>query len=99
MLPPTDSASCWTTAARSEGLATNRFIVSPVRPNRTRYFAITTTPTCTDGHLAYRSVSRLPSAAPTLDGHLQFDDRAPPCEREDAGRSLRRSEEHTSELQ
>src|SRR5271165_1110093 len=32
------------TAARSEGVATNRLIVSSVRPNRTRYFATTTTP-------------------------------------------------------
>src|ERR1700749_1111736 len=67
MLPPADSASCWTTAARSEGLATNRFIVSPVRPNRTRYFATTTTPRCKDAELIWpcRLVSRTLSPAST----------------------------------
>jgi F420H(2)-dependent quinone reductase len=45
---PADSATPRTTVARSEGLAMNRFAVSLVRLNRTRYLATTTTPTCTD---------------------------------------------------
>lgn len=40
MLPPADSTSPRTTADRSEGWATNRPAVSPVKLNRTIYLAI-----------------------------------------------------------
>ena len=43
-LPPADSATSRTAAARSEGFATNRFAVSLVRLNRTGYLATTTAP-------------------------------------------------------